>query len=72
MNCFASYVTGFQILWKCSARYFLIDFDFLTNCVALIKSLVTVSLLSAAPRQDTVIEMEDAQPLLAAQVMLEI
>uniref|UniRef100_A0A8C3KKZ4 Myoferlin n=1 Tax=Calidris pygmaea TaxID=425635 RepID=A0A8C3KKZ4_9CHAR len=27
-----------------------------------------VSLLSAAPRQETVIEMEDAQPLLAAQV----
>uniref|UniRef100_A0A8B9BVR5 Myoferlin n=1 Tax=Anser brachyrhynchus TaxID=132585 RepID=A0A8B9BVR5_9AVES len=28
-----------------------------------------VSLLSAAPRQDTVIEMEDAQPLLAAQCL---
>jgi len=29
-------------------------------------------MLSAAPRQDTVIEMEDAQPLLAAQVIFEI
>uniref|UniRef100_A0A8C2UD53 Myoferlin n=1 Tax=Coturnix japonica TaxID=93934 RepID=A0A8C2UD53_COTJA len=31
-----------------------------------------VSLLSAAPRRDTVIEMEDTQPLLASQVTSEI
>lgn len=45
---------------------------FFQHYFALIKSLLIVSLLSAAPRQDTVIEMEDAQPLLTAQVIFEI